>query len=385
MNKSLEILQRRALDAAQRIASAWANGPPFPPRTLHTTAWILARAGRSAPQPADRASAEHVAITAAAVLGDRATILERVTRGFEMSLAEGSALLQGLAALGPATAETTLDLALAHPDAEVGGAHVAADLMRVAPHRADEWLDRMQHGRSKDPLVEAVVEIVIAGRDRRAPHARAEAAWRELDATPATEGAAGWDGRVRMTSREDPELAARELLDATALVGRRNLASAHLTFGRWARADSEAATRFVNKFGQRIGAWGRWARGLTFDGVLPEAAREGWTSAVADLEPGDAPAAGQLYAVAVRLGDLARVDEVLARVALSPDDRVDLAAVAVRLLARTAPDRAVKMLDAIRARLPGEDGPGGLHDELAVLTDVTFDVPWWSTFLPDLP
>ena len=377
--------QHRTLLAAQRIADAWSKGAVPPARTLHATAWILGRANSTAPAPVDPVSASLVELTLAAAQGDLAKARAVVTRGFEASLAEGSTLLQGLAALGSTTAEASLDLALAHPEAAIGGAMIAAGLMRAAPHRADEWLDRMRLAPSRLRLLEAVIEILLAARDLGAPHARAEAAWLDLETTSVADSGIWWDGRLRMVSRESPPLAAEELLDATALVGAGSLPAGPFTLVRWARADSAAAARFVAENAPRMRVWGRWARGLTFDGALPEAAREGWTKAVSSLAPDDLAEAGQLYAVAARIGDPARIDEVLSRVSLPPGDRVDLASVGVRMLAREAPDRASALLEALRAGLADEDHPGGLLDELAVFTDVTFDVPWWSTFLPDPP
>src|SRR5436190_116924 len=152
MSTASDELQRRAIDAAERIAATWTIGQ-VAVRTLHTTAWILARANRRAPPPANRADVALVEVTAAAASKD---------------------------------------------------------------------LARVQLAPSPLPLLEAVVEMVIAGRDRNAPHARAEDLWRELTASPARESAVWWDGRLRMRSRESPESAADELVDATALVGWRS-------------------------------------------------------------------------------------------------------------------------------------------------------------------
>lgn len=379
MSASTEELRGRAIEAAERIAHAWTIGQ-VAVRTLHTTAWILSRANRHAPPPADRVDAALVEVTAAAAAGDPATVRALVTRGFERSLEEGSTLLQAIAAFGPNMAETALELALAHPNADLGGSLIAAALMRSAPQRAGELLARLQLAPSPLRLLEAVVEITIAGRDRNAPHARAEELWCELGASPAGESAVWWDGQLRMKSRESPENAADELVDATAFVGWRALAAGHFTLGRWARIDAEAAAHFVNAHAPRQGAWGRWMRGVTFDGTLPEAAREGWKTALLALAPDDVAIAGQMYAVAAQLGDLQRLEEVLAHVALPEGDRVDLAAVGLRMLASRAPERALSILDALQAKLTPV-----LHDELTVLIDVAHDVPWWSAFLPSLP
>ncbi|HMV70043.1 MAG TPA: hypothetical protein PKA64_24595 [Myxococcota bacterium] len=224
---------------------------------------------------------------------------------------------------------------------------------------------------------------MLAGRDLGAPDAIAEATWAELETTALVGSPTWWDGRLRMLSRTSPEDAAFELLDATALVGRKAITNGHLVLGRWACGDRAAATSFVQTYAPRMRAWGRWTRGLAHDGVLDDAARAGWSDALAAAsDPWDA---GQLLALAVRLGDLSAVEEVLGRATLSDLERLSYPERSLRLLRLQSPERADATRRTLDAHLPEGLRPGELHDWLTVLTDDRFDLPWWIAYLPGLP
>lgn len=367
-------------EAAARVGEDWRRGEIPPARVLHGAAWILSRVGQPLPAPPDALAADQVAATAAAAIGDLSAVRARIDGAFRRSPREGWALTQGVAALGAGLAETVLDVALAQPEVHIGGANVAAGLARLRPERGGEWLDWLGRAASPFPRMEAVIELVIAARDRGQRDGPAEALWAKLGGSAAGDSATWWEGHLRMHSRKDPVAAAEELLDATALVGGKALVSAPFTLCRWARQDPEAAVRFVSRHGHRLGVWGSWARGLSFDGALD--ARADWQRALAEAE--DAWQAGQLLAVAVRVGEPRWVEELAARRLLSGEDCVGYAATSLRLLQRSAPERAAAVWRALDGVVGEGQRPGELRDWLAVLADDSHEGPWWLPYLPGL-
>lgn len=404
-----------AIDAAVRIVDEISPTSSPPARVLHASAWILGRAGRRVPEaqaspgttplhvagyietPQGRlalassqegggaaTTADHVVATVAAARGDLDEVRRSVERARSRSVVDGSAVLQGIAALGDAFSALAFDLALTYRDLRASPDLLAAGLARTTPARTDELLALL-----REPpynvldLTEAVTELVVHGRDRGQPHARAEEIWDGLLHTSAGGTAPWWRGRLRLLSRTDPALAGAELLDAFALVGRKAMERAQLTLVRWARIDPVAATRFVDTYAPRVGAWGGMSRGLTFDGIRCEGALDGWDAALATAET--EWSAGQLVALAVRLGDFDRVRQVLDRHPLPGEVHLSYSELGLRLLARDAPSRAAELREKIASDLPDGERPGELRDWLTVLTAEGFDLPWWRPYLPDPP
>ena len=83
----------------------------------------------------------------------------------------------------------------------------------------------------------------------------------------------------------------------------------------------------------------------------------------------------------IRAGELERAQRLITRHELSNGSLLDYAADAIRLARHHDEAGAERRLEWVASRLPA----GTWQDELTVLTEPGFDIPWWSHWLLDPP
>jgi hypothetical protein len=379
-----------AVNAAERI-SGWmaAQLLELPPALVETTAWTLASAGRDGPPPAHPANVTCAAIAAAVASGDEGAF-ERAVMGAAERGREAlyQALLQA-EVLGGGRWPHQVAGQIARFGEPLPARTVVHALATTDPGAALRLVDGLGDLRLSPEAVEALAELVVTARDAGAPDGRAEERWSALERDrPVADAESAWlDMGLRLAAHADLDEAVDELEDVVGWYGWEDFIEGPLAvLGRLVRVDAERAVELAAT-GGTAAVRADLLQTLTWWGEIPAPAVQLLESLIKELAgEDDTVVASAMYSLA-RMGDRARLRDVLERRHPADDTIIAGVAPAVRRRRHSGSDDWPAVLELALGALSGGEPRHGPDpaDRLTVQARLDPDGPWWRPYGPGLP